>query len=289
VKLFGTSHNYRYLAVLFTFFFGSVLCAELAASEDIKKSPIPLASDAEPVRIHSIPNEMKERLLKDMVWVEGGRFDMGSDGKEARERERPKHSVTLDGYYIGRTEVGQALFEQIMGWNYSYHPCTTCPVNNISWLNMQLFIDRLNQVTGKVFRFPTEAEWAYAARGGKYSKGYRFSGSDDVNEVAWYAGNSNRRSHAVAGKNPNELGLYDMTGNLWEFCQDDMSRTAYSRTSAKNPLYIESNNPKRKSMKVIRGSGYEFAANESQVFKRDGATNNVRMPDIGFRLAMSKK
>jgi len=235
-----------------------------------------------------LSDQINKKLLKEMIWVEGGSFEMGSNSTEARKREKPVHTVTLDGFYIGQTEVTQDLFEQVMGWDYSYFTCDTCPVNNISWFNMLLFIERLNNATGKKYRLPTEAEWEYAAKGGKNSKGYVFSGSNNIDEVAWFAGNANKRSHPVAQKKANELGLYDMTGNLWEFVQDDMSRAAYSHTSEKNPLYLRTDNVKQKSMKVIRGSGYEFAANESQVFKRDGATNNVRMPDIGFRLAMNK-
>jgi len=229
-----------------------------------------------------------DALIKEMVWVEGGSFEMGSDEDGARAREQPVRTVTLDGFYIGKTEVTQQLFENIMGWNYSYFYCDMCPVNNISWLNAQLFIGRLNQATAKTFRLPTEAEWEYAAQGGKYSKLYRYSGSNDIADVAWYAGNAKRRSHPVAQKEPNELGLYDMTGNLWEFCQDDMSRKAYSLLPNVNPVNISVDNTQQKSMKVIRGGGYEFAANESEVYKRDGATSNVRMPDIGFRLVMSK-
>lgn len=263
-------------------------CAEIALA-DLAREPVEQSSNgSDDGYKYSLSEELKSRLFKQMIWVEGGSFSMGSDAKEARARERPKHQVSIDGFYIAQSEVTQALFEQVMGWNYSYFPCATCPVNNISWRNMLLFIERLNQSTGKTFRLPTEAEWAYAAKGGKYSKGFRFSGSNNIDEVAWYAGNANRRSHPVAEKKPNELGLYDMTGNLWEFCQDDMSRIAYAHTSAKNPLYLRTDNPQQKAMKVIRGSGYEFAADESEVFKRDGASNNVRMPDIGFRLAMSK-
>ena len=154
---------------------------------------------------------------------------------------------------------------------------------------MQLFIERLNTATGKAFRLPTEAEWAYAAKGGQRSKNFLYSGSNNIDEVAWYAGNANKRSHRVATKKPNELGLYDMTGNLWEFCQDTMKRHLYTEQPRVNPLYLDNEKPKQKAMKVLRGSGYEFAANESEVFRRDGATNNVRMPDIGFRLAMTKK
>lgn len=238
---------------------------------------------------YTLPKAMQEQLMSNMVWLEAGSFEMGSNAPEARNRERPAHPVSLDGFYISKFELTQDIFEEIMGWNNSYFTCLACPVNNISWLNMQLFIERLNLATGKRFRLPTEAEWAYAAKGGDQSQGYTFSGSNNIAEVAWYAGNANKRSHPVGQKQPNELGLYDMTGNLWEFCQDDMSRVAYTNTSPTNPLYSRTNNPKQKSMKVIRGSGYDFAASESEIYKRDGATNNVRMPDIGFRLAMSKE
>ena len=247
-----------------------------------------LLSKASQTKQYSLPKAMQEQLMSNMVWLEAGSFEMGSNAPEARKREQPVHQVSLSGFYISKFELTQDIFEQIMGWNYSYFACSDCPVNNISWLNMQLFIERLNLATGKTFRLPTEAEWAYAAKGGNQSKGYTFSGSNNIADVAWYAENANKRSHPVGKKQPNELGLYDMTGNLWEFCQDDMSRVAYTNTSPVNPLYSKSNNPKQKSMKVIRGSGYEFAANESEIFKRDGATNNVRLPDIGFRIAMSK-
>ncbi len=244
---------------------------------------------AKQTKHYFLSDKIQKKLPTEMIWVEGGSFEMGSNSTAARNREKPVHQVTLDSFYIGQTEVTQALFEQVMGWNYSYFQCETCPVNNISWSQVQLFIGRLKLATGKKFRLPTEAEWEYAAKGGQDSKDFLFSGSNIIDEVAWFAGNADKRSHPVAEKKANELGLYDMTGNLWEFCQDDMSRIAYSHTSSINPLYSKTDNPKQKSMKVIRGSGYEFAANESEVFKRDGATNNVRMPDIGFRLAMSKE
>lgn len=221
---------------------------------------------------------------------------MGSDADSAASRERPAHRVTVDGFYIGKTEVTQDLFEGLMGWNTSYFACARCPMNNISWLNMQLFIDRLNKTTGKRFRFPTEAEWEYAARGGNRSGSYIYSGSNTIDQVAWYAGNSKRRSHPVAQKNPNELGLYDMTGNMWEFCLDDMVQGAYasrlrrnSDSPVVNPLELsKAGKSARIRMKVQRGGGYEFEPDESEVFRRDGATSNVRMPDIGFRLVMEK-
>lgn len=231
---------------------------------------------------------MSDKLIESMVWIEGGQFIMGSDSKQARKREKPAHKVTLDGFYLSKFEVTQELFVEIMGWNTSYFACENCPVNNLSWFNMQLFIERLNIATGKKFRFPTEAEWEFAAKGGTLSKNFTYSGSNNIDEIAWYAENSKRRSHPVGQKKPNELGLYDMTGNLWEFCQDNMSRSAYTLTESHNPLVGSFEVTKKKAMKVLRGSGYEFSAEESLVFLRDGATNNVRMADIGFRLAMSQ-
>lgn len=153
---------------------------------------------------------------------------------------------------------------------------------------MQLLIERLNQGAKLEFHLPTEAQWEYAAKGGKYSKDYLYSGSNHIDDVAWYGENAERRLHPVATKQANELGLFDMTGNVWEFCLDDMSRKAYHRNDAIDPVIIVTKNIRTVSMKVIRGSGYEFSANESELFKRDGATSNVRMPDIVFRLAIKK-
>jgi len=240
-------------------------------------------------RQYSLSTASQQQLLSEMLRVEGGVFEMGTNAENARNREKPAHQVTLDSFYIGKTEVTQALFEELMGWNNSYYACENCPVNNVSWFNIQLFLERLNNSTGKKYRLPTEAEWAYAAKGGNKSKGFLYSGSDNIADVAWYADNANRRSHPVAMKKPNELGLYDMTGNLWEFCQDDMSRRTYTIQPRNNPLVLRTDNIKQKAMKVIRGSGYEFNPNESEVYRRDGATNNVRMPDIGFRLVLDKK
>jgi len=227
-------------------------------------------------------------FLDSMVYVEAGTFNMGSDSVDAIEREKPVHSVTVDGFYIGKTEVPQALFEQVMGWNVSYFACDNCPVNNVSWMNVQAFIKKLNKLTGKTFQLPTEAQWEYAAKGGNKSKGYLYSGSNNIADVAWFAGNADNKSHRVAQRKPNELGLFDMTGNMWEFCLDDMSKGFYKNSPKDNPLNLHSKEQTKTTMKVIRGGGYEFSANESQVFRRDGATSNVRMPDIGFRLVINE-
>lgn len=262
-------------------------------AETVESLTKPPASKVETItkqqRQFSLPKTMLADLMANMVLVEAGTFTMGSDSALARKREQPAHQVSLDSFYIGRYEVTQDIFEEIMGWNNSYFACDNCAVNNISWFNMQLFIERLNKATAKQFSLPTEAQWAYAAKGGNKSKDYQYSGSNNINDIAWFADNANNKSHPVGLKKPNELGLYDMTGNLWEFCLDDMSRQAYNQTQSHNPFLGNRDNLNHKAMKVIRGGGYEFSATENLVFMRDGATNNVRMADIGFRLVMSEK
>ena len=258
------------------------------ASDDpaVDKSSIETESGKKRV-VDLFSTEELSDLMASLVLVKGGDFMMGSNSGAARDREKPAHNVSLSEFYISKTEVTQALFERVMGWNMSYHACADCPVNNISWMNVQVFVTRLNDATGMTFSLPSEAQWEYAAIGGQESKGTVFSGSNDIDAVAWYSENAKRKSHPVATKAANELGLYDMTGNLWEFCQDDMSRKAYQVDRGKDPILISNSDPKAVSMKIIRGGGYEFSADESQIFKRDGMTSNVRMPDVGFRLVLS--
>ena len=261
---------------------GSVIVAVVAAA----LVPVLAEEEAPEEKERTLSPESRERLMAEMVWVEGGTFSMGSDLEAAARIERPAHRVTLDGFYIGKTEVSQALFEEVMGWNLSYFPGEGYPVNNISWWNIQLFLERLNRITGKRFRLPTEAEWEYAAKGGQQSKGTLFSGSDQIGEVAWYAENSEGRPQPSGTKQPNELGLYDMTGNLWEYCHDDALGKPYPVGERTNPVEGGLEKPFSKKMKIMRGGGYEFDEDESYVFRRDGATPNLRLPDLGFRLVM---
>ena len=276
------------LSIITSFLFVSLMGNAKTIEALIKSPAAKVENKNKRQRVFSLPKPMFDGLMNNMVLVEAGTFAMGSDSPLARNREQPVRQVSLDAFYIGKYELSQELFEQIMGWNNSFFACDKCPVNNVSWFNMLLFIERLNSATGKEFSFPTEAQWAYAAKGGNKSQNYQYSGSNDINDVAWFADNAKNKSHSVGLKKPNELGLYDMTGNLWEFCLDDMSRQAYTLTESHNPFMGDKENLKRKAMKVIRGGGYEFSATENLVFMRDGATNNVRMADIGFRLVMSK-
>lgn len=158
-----------------------------------------------------------------MVAVKGGTFTMGAtseQGSDAWENEKPAHEVTLSDYYIGQTEVTQALWKAVMGSNPSYFVGDNLPVENMSWNDCQVFIQKLNQLTGKQFRLPTEAEWEYAARGGRKSRDYKYAGDDYIGSVAWYSGNSGYETHPVATKQANELGIYDMSGNAMEWCSD---------------------------------------------------------------------
>ena len=153
-----------------------------------------------------------------------------------RENERPAHLVDIIDFYICKTEVTQQDWKTIMGRNPSYYSsCDKCPVENINLGDINEFILKLNQMTGKKYRLPTEAEWEYAALGGIYSKGYLYSGSNNISVVCWYRDNSGGRTHEVATKDPNELGIYDMCGNISEYCQDWYSEEFYSKSESTNP------------------------------------------------------
>ena len=220
-----------------------------------------------------------------MVAVEGGTFQMGAWGKTldtlfSFNDEKPMHEVTLSDYYIGETEVTQALWEAVMGSNPSEFKGANLPVECVSWDNCQTFIEKLNALTGKTFRLPTEAEWEYAARGGNKSNNYRYSGSDDIDSVAWYSGNSGIQTHPVGQKRPNELGLYDMSGNVCEWCRDWYG--SYSSTSQTNPTGAASG-----SLRVCRGGSWNGLALHCRVSIRYGYMRGDRDYYLGLRLAMN--
>lgn len=179
------------------------------------------------------------KLINNMVYVSGGTFTMGGtseQGSDAESDEKPTHNVTLSSYYICKYEVTQALWRAVMGSNPSYFKGDNLPVECVSWNDCQTFINRLNSYTGRNFRLPTEAEWEFAARGGNYSRHYKYSGSNYIGDVAWYDNNSGNRTHPVGTKQPNELGLYDMSGNVYEWCSDWYgSYSSYSQSDPTGP------------------------------------------------------
>jgi len=214
-----------------------------------------------------------------MVWVEGGTFTMGctpEQGDDCWSVESPAHSVTLDGYYIGETEVTQALWTAVMGSNPSYHKGNNLPVEQVSWVDAQDFIKRLSQLTGCTFSLPTEAEWEYAARGGSKSRGYKYAGSNGIDAVAWYTDNSGSSTHPLAQKAANELGLYDMSGNVWEWCSDWYG--GYSSGAQRNPT-----GPGSGSSRVLRGGSwfnYAWYCRVSYRYRSNPADRGY----FGFRL-----
>ena len=219
----------------------------------------------------------------EMVRVEGGTFRMGATSEqkdEAWDREKPVHSVTLSGYYIGKTEVTQVLWEAVMGINPSRFKGDYLPVENVSWDDCQEFIRKLNSMTGQNFRLPTEAEWEFACRGGNNSRGYKYSGSNNLGSVAWYDGNSGNKTHPVGTKAPNELGIYDMSGNVWEWCADWYGD--YSSGAQTNPT-----GPYGGSNRVYRGGRWNYDVGRCRSSNRDFYYPWIRDIILGLRLALS--
>ena len=214
--------------------------------------------------------------------VAGGTFTMGatSEQQDPESDEKPTHTVTLSDYYIGETEVTQELWAAVMGDNPSrFTGNMQRPVERVSWDDCQTFIQKLNELTGANFRLPTEAEWEFAARGGRNSRGYQYSGSN-LDDVAWYVFNSSDTTHPVKTKSPNELGIYDMSGNVWEWCQDWYGD--YSSSSQTNPT-----GPGTGSRRVNRGgSWYSDARHHCRSAFRSSNSSGLRSSDLGLRLAL---
>ena len=218
----------------------------------------------------------------DMVKVQAGSFTMGatSEMEDPFNYEKPIHQVTLtNDYYIGKTEVTQALWKAVMGNNPSYFRGDNFPVEYVSWDDCQKFISKLNSLTGQNFRLPTEAEWEFAARGGNNSNHYQYSGSNELGDVAWYYGNSGDKTHVVASKQPNELGLYDMSGNVWEWCSDWHGN--YSSSSQTNPT-----GPNSGSYRATRGGSWYNYARICRSSDRGASAPDFSGFDLGLRLVL---
>ena len=236
----------------------------------------------EPAKANSLPAFDVEEVL-------GGTFQMGAWGKTldgAWDDEKPAHQVTVSTFWMGRYEVTQALWQAVMGNNPSHFKGDNLPVEHVSWNDCQTFLQRLNNRKGELglqgnmyFDLPTEAEWEFAARGGRNSGKYKYSGSDNLDYVAWHDGNSGSRTHPVGQKAKNELGLYDMSGNVWEWCKDWYgSYPSYAQT---NPT-----GPSSGSDRVYRGGCWFSIARVSHVSCRGSHAPDGRSSDLGLRLVL---
>lgn len=219
-----------------------------------------------------------------MIYVEGGTFTMGTTSQYGID-VRDAHCITLSDYYIGQYEVTQGLWQAVMENNpANFKQGNLYPVERVSWEDCQLFISKLNtllavQLGGKRFALPTEAQWEYAARGGKKTQNYKYAGGNDLSNVAWYAGNANYTTHAVGQKAPNELGLYDMSGNVWEWCLDWYG--GHSIVAQATPYSSDD-----KVARVERGGSYNYYSGACSILFRSGHIPSFRMDELGLRLVL---
>lgn len=231
--------------------------------------------------LNTPPKSFTNKLGIEFVLVEGGTFSMGSNDGESDEK--PVHTVTVSDFYIGRYEVTQREWKSVMGNNPSSFKGDDLPVESVSWNDVQEFIKKLNELTGENYRLPTEAEWEYAARGGtNWQDNYIYSGSNNVGDAAWYSSNSSNTTHTVGTKQPNQLGIYDMSGNVWEWCSDWYGN--YNSTPQNNPAGATSG-----SYRVSRGGSWLSDASYCRVAYRNDDTPDFRSLYLGFRLACSSK
>ncbi len=210
-----------------------------------------------------------------MIKVQGATYIMGASDNDldACVIEKPAHKEKISDFMIGETPVTQELWQAVMCANPSYFEGDMQrPVDSVSWDDCQAFIRKLNQLTGQNFRLPSEAEWEYAARGGNRSKGYKYAGSNSVDAVAWYDDNSGRTTHPVKTKQPNELGIYDMSGNVWEWCQDNWCD--------------DYNSPRDSGYRVLRGGTWFYVARGVRVSSRGYLHPNFGGYYVGLRLAL---
>jgi len=226
-----------------------------------------------------------------MVFVQGGTFTMGCTWELASDcfdDERPAHEVTVSDFNIGKYEVTQAQWRTVMKSNPSYFTGDSLPVERVSWNEVKLYISRLNSLTGKQYRLPTEAEWEYAARGGNKGKGSKYSGSNEVDSVAWYwsnipsqtRGDEGYGTQPVGTKSPNELGVYDMSGNVLEWCSDWYG--AYSSDAQTNPT-----GPLSGIYRTCRGGSWSSSARGTGVSYRGFISPDISHNYLGFRLVLS--
>ena len=260
----------------------------MATQQSIVSQPIVAQQPMEQTPVTNVDNisiPVKDGISIDMVRVEAGTFTMGATAEMEdlwNDEEKPTHRVTLtNDYYIGKYEVTQALWKAVMGNNPSNFKGDNLPVERVNWKDCQKFLSKLNRITGKTFRLPTEAEWEYAARGGNKSRGYQYSGSNNFSDVAWFMENSGSETHAVGTKQANELGIYDMSGNVREWCQDWYGK--YNSSSQVNPTGANSG-----SRRVCRGGCWIYNDRGCRSSCRFSYTPGDRDNFLGLRLVLSE-
>lgn len=255
------------------FFLKSGMVTITANDENLNEMMVTYVVRNQPMRTYTVNG-----VSFNMISVEGGTFNMGSETGD--EREKPMHTVNLSDYYMGETEVTQQLWEAVMGNNPSDNQSNALlPVEMITWKDCQEFISKLNKLTGETFRLPTEAEWEYAARGGRKNNNYTYSGSNSLDEVGWYVVNSTETTHEVGSKQPNELGIYDMSGNVWEWCADRYG--SYTEEAQTNPT-----GPPSGIFRVMRGGSFRNDAGNCRNTYRNYYTPASCFTNCGLRLAL---
>ncbi|HOP03475.1 MAG TPA: SUMF1/EgtB/PvdO family nonheme iron enzyme [Tenuifilaceae bacterium] len=247
----------------------------LSVVQSIEVTPSSESAYMIPLKVSNDPFEAQ------MILVSGGTFQMGDTFGDGKKEEQPVRTVTVSKFYISKYEITQQQWESVMGENPShFESCATCPVERVSWLEVMEFIKKINLLTGKNYRLPTEAEWEFAARGGSFSNGLRYSGSRNINNVAWYNVNSGNKTHPVGQLPANELGLYDMSGNVWEWCSDWMGQ--YPNRNEVNP-----SGPEKGELRVVRGGSWFGYIDGNKVSARGADDPANGRSYIGFRLALT--
>ena len=232
----------------------------------------------------------QKNYLPKMVLVEGGTFEMGDDWELRNDNEKPVHKIKISTFYISKFPItvaqykvycqeNQIAFEDKLFNRENRHH----PIANVTWHNAKDYTDWLSKITGKQYRLPTEAEWEYAARGGCKSQGYKYSGGDDIEKIAWYYNNSNGQTHEVGSKKSNELGIFDMSGNVWEWCLDWYDGDYYSKSPFENPI-----GPKEGQFKVLRGGSWSNRDSGCRVAIRNYYDPQLSFSNYGFRVVLEE-
>ena len=246
-------------------------------------SPVEIRPEEVPLKVLTLAEKVVEIDGIDLVLVEipAGEFLMGSPGGEGMDHEHPQHRVAITRpFYLGKYEVTQAQWVKVMGSGPSYFKGSDRPVESVSWDDVQKFIAKLSAITGQEFRLPTEAEWEYACRAGIEARYYFGDDEDRLDEYAWYSGNSDSRTHPVGQTKPNQFGLYDMLGNVWEWCADRYGKTYYNISPKSDPK-----GPASGKYRVLRGGGWHYQAIGLRAANRYYQSPKYKYADTGFRIA----